>query len=40
MTYDFQNANKIKLLTEYEVVTQGVLLGNAVLPALTSGRKK
>jgi hypothetical protein len=31
--------NKIKLLTEYEVVTQKVLFGNAVLAALMSGRK-
>jgi DUF917 family protein len=31
--------NKIKLLTEYEGVTQKVLFGNAVLAALMSGRK-
>jgi hypothetical protein len=31
--------NKIKLLTEYEDVTQKVLFGNAVLVALMSGRK-
>jgi hypothetical protein len=31
--------NKIKLLTEYEGVTQKVLFGNVVLAALMSGRK-
>jgi hypothetical protein len=31
--------NKIKLITEYENVTQEVLFGNAVLAALISGRK-
>jgi hypothetical protein len=31
--------NKVKLLTEYESVTQKVLFGNAVLAALMSGRK-
>jgi hypothetical protein len=31
--------NKIKLLTEYENVTQKVLFGNAVLAALMSVRK-
>jgi hypothetical protein len=31
--------NEIKLLTQYENVTQEVLLGNAVLTALMPGRK-
>jgi DUF917 family protein len=40
VAYNFQTGNnKIKLLTEYEVVTQKVLFGNAVLAALMSGRK-
>jgi hypothetical protein len=30
--------NKIKLLMEYESVTQNVLFGNAILAALMSGR--
>jgi len=38
--YNFQTGNnKIKLLTEYEFVTQKVLCDNAVLAALISGRK-
>jgi hypothetical protein len=40
VAYNFQTGNnKTKLLTEYEDVTQKVLLGNAVLAALMSGRK-
>jgi hypothetical protein len=40
MAYNFQTRNnKIKLLMEYEGVTQKVLFGNAVLTALMSGRK-
>jgi hypothetical protein len=40
MAYNFQTGNnKIKLLTEYEDVTQKVLFGNAVLAALMSGIK-
>jgi hypothetical protein len=40
MPYNFQTGNiKIKLLTEYENVTQKVLFGNAVLAALMSERK-
>jgi hypothetical protein len=40
VAYNFQTGkNKIKLLTEYEGVTQKVLFGNAVLAALMSGRK-
>jgi hypothetical protein len=40
VAYNFQTGkNKIKLLTEYENVTQKVLFGNAVLAALVSGRK-
>jgi hypothetical protein len=40
MAYNFQTGNsRIKLLTEYENVTQKVLFGNAVLAALMSGRK-
>jgi hypothetical protein len=40
VAYNFQTGNnKIKLLTEYEGVTQNVLFGNAVLAALMSGRK-
>jgi hypothetical protein len=38
VAYNFQTGkNKIKLLTEYEGVTQTVLFGNAVLSALMSG---
>jgi DUF917 family protein len=40
VAYNFQTGNnKIKLLTEYEGITQKVLFGNAVLAALMSGRK-
>jgi hypothetical protein len=40
VAYNFQTGNnKMKLLTEYESVTQKVLFGNAVLAALMSGRK-
>jgi hypothetical protein len=40
VAYNFQTGNnKIKLLMEYESVTQGVLFGNAVLAALMYGRK-
>jgi hypothetical protein len=40
VAYNFQTGkNKIKLLTEYEDVTQKVLFGNAVLSVLMSGRK-
>jgi hypothetical protein len=40
VAYNFQTGNnKIKLLMEYEDVTQKVLFGNAVLAALMSGRK-
>jgi hypothetical protein len=40
VAYNFQiRNNKIKLLTEYEAVTQKVLFGNAVLAALMSGRE-
>jgi hypothetical protein len=40
VTYNFQTgSSEIKLLTEYESVTQEVLLSNAVLTALMSGRK-
>jgi hypothetical protein len=40
VAYNFQTGNnKIKLLTQYEGVTQKVLFGNAVLAALMSGRK-
>jgi hypothetical protein len=40
VAYNFQTGNnKIKLLTEYEGVTQKVLFGNAALAALMSGRK-
>jgi hypothetical protein len=40
VAYNFQTGNnKIKLLTEYEDVTQEGLFGNAVLAALMSGRK-
>jgi hypothetical protein len=40
MAYNFQTgSNKIKLLTEYESVTQKVLFGSAVLAELMSGRK-
>jgi hypothetical protein len=37
---NFQTGNnKLKLLMEYEMITQNVLFGNAVLAALISGRK-
>jgi hypothetical protein len=40
VAYNFQTGNnKIKLLMEYEGVTQNVLFGNAVLATLISGRK-
>jgi hypothetical protein len=40
MAYSFQiGNNKIKLLSEYENITQRVLFGNAILAALISGRK-
>jgi hypothetical protein len=40
VAYNFQTGNnKIKLLMQYEDVTQKVLFGNAVLVALMSGRK-
>jgi hypothetical protein len=40
VAYNLQTRNnKIKLLTEYEGVTQKVLFANAVLAALMSGRK-
>jgi hypothetical protein len=40
VAYNFQTGNNnIKLLMEYEGVTQKVLFGNAVLAALMSGRK-
>jgi hypothetical protein len=40
MPHNFQTGNnKIKLLTEYENMTQKVLFGNTVLSALMSGRK-
>jgi hypothetical protein len=40
MAYNFQTGiNKTKPLKEYEIVTQKVLFGNAVLAALMSGRK-
>jgi hypothetical protein len=40
VAYNFQTGNnKIKLLMEYEGVTQKVLVGNAVLTTLMSGRK-
>jgi hypothetical protein len=40
VAYNFQTGNnKIKLLTEYEDVTQKVLFGNSVLAALMSGRR-
>jgi hypothetical protein len=40
VAYNFQTGNSlIKLLTEYESVTQNVLFGNVVLAALMSGRK-
>jgi hypothetical protein len=39
VVYNFQNANnKIKLLTEYESVTQKVLFGNSVISSLMYGR--
>jgi hypothetical protein len=39
MTCNFQTGHsKIKLLTEYESVTEKVLFGSAVLSALMSGR--
>jgi hypothetical protein len=37
--YSPSERNGIKLLMEYENVTQNVLFGNAVLAALMSGRK-
>jgi DUF917 family protein len=40
VAYNFQTGNnKIKLLMEYEDVTQEVSFGNAVLATLMSGRK-
>jgi hypothetical protein len=40
VAYNFQTRNnKIKLLMEYESVTQKVLFGKAILAALLSGRK-
>jgi DUF917 family protein len=40
VAYNFQTGNnKMKMLSEYEGVTQKVLFGNAVLAALMSGRK-
>jgi hypothetical protein len=40
VAYNIQTENnKTKLLTKYENVTQKVSFGNAVLPALISGRK-
>jgi hypothetical protein len=40
VAYNFQTRNnKVKLLTEYEGVTQNVFFGNAVLATLMSGRK-
>jgi hypothetical protein len=40
VAYNFQTGNnKIKLLMEYEDVTQKVLFGNTVLAILMSGRK-
>jgi hypothetical protein len=39
VAYNFQTGIKIKLLTEYEGVTQKVLFGNAILAALMSGRR-
>jgi hypothetical protein len=40
VAYNFQTGkNKIKLLTEYEDVTQKVSFGNAVLAALMSEKK-
>jgi hypothetical protein len=40
VAYNFQTGNnKMKLLMEYEGVTQKVLFGNSVLAALMSGRK-
>jgi hypothetical protein len=40
VAYNFQTGNNnVKLLMEYEDVTQKVLFGNAVLAALMSGRK-
>jgi hypothetical protein len=40
VAYNFQiGKNEIKLLKEYESVTQNVLFGNAVLVALMYGRK-
>jgi hypothetical protein len=40
VAYNFQTGNnKIKLLTEYEGITQKVLFDKAVLAALMSGRK-
>jgi hypothetical protein len=40
VAHNFQTGkNKIKLITEYEDVTQKVLFGNAVLATFMSGRK-
>jgi hypothetical protein len=40
VAYNFQTGNsEVKLITEYEDVTQKVLFGNAGLTALMSGRK-
>jgi hypothetical protein len=40
LAYNFQTgSNKIKLLMEYENVTQKVLFANAMLAALMSGRE-
>jgi hypothetical protein len=40
VTYNFQTVNhKIKLLTEYESVTQKVLFGNGILAEFMSRRK-
>jgi hypothetical protein len=40
VAYNFQTGNnKIKLLTEYESVTQKVLFGNALIAVLISRRK-
>jgi hypothetical protein len=39
MAYNFQTGNKIEQLSGYESVTQGVVFGNTVFTALTSGGK-
>jgi hypothetical protein len=40
VAYNFQTGkNKIKLLTEYESVTQKVLIGGTVVAASMTGRK-